>query len=1035
MLGGIIAVAFSFFSSPEITLKKEKREKRSPQEIELARLKKGINSLKDKLKALQGELEKVNSENSSLKEKLESLKKERGELKKQIGRRKRWKLYEKKIFQRLKKQTVDLRNLLVKKEKELEEQFSKNVKLNKELREINNRVAFFEKENKKKDEKIKFLNDEISKLTEKIRKYTLTINEFKQKEAESEWVAKSEYEALKEIYANLEKEIETKTKQILARDEKIKKLSEEKTILERRLALKGEGVTQQSLSQTSLEEEKKEEALEVQTQEEATKEVSITPKSEEKSALLKEQPEEVEKETKKETKKEGISLGEELKPQEETVKLPEKEEEIKEEEVKKEPETLPEVELEKVRNIGIAAHIDAGKTTITERILFYTGRSHKIGEVHDGQAQMDWMKQEKERGITITSAVTTCFWNEKRINIIDTPGHVDFTAEVERALRVLDGVVVVFSAVEGVEAQSETVWRQADKYHVPKIVFVNKMDRMGADFFRVMKDMEEKLTAPVVAITLPVGKENEFKGVIDLVEMKAVFYDEESLGKKVSIEEIPSEYKELSENYHNILLEKVASVDEELTEKYLQKKEISKEEIIKALRKGTISNKLVPVLCGSGLKNKGIQKLLDAITFYLPSPIDLPPIEGWDPKDSKKIIKRKPALEEPFTALAFKVQADPHVGKLVYFRVYSGYLKAGSYVLNATKNKKERIGRILQMHANQKENRSEIYAGDIAAGVGFSCTVTGDTLCDPDHPVILEAIKFPEPVVSISIKPKTRADQDKLNKAIMKLTEEDPTFKVETDPESKEIILSGMGELHLEIMVDRIKEEFKVEAETGAPQVAYRETILSNAQGEGKYIRQTGGRGQYGHVIFEIEPLKRGEGFQFVDKIKGGVIPASYIPAVEKGFINAMKKGPLCGYPVTDIKITLFDGSYHEVDSSDLAFQLAASIGFKEVFMKATPILLEPYMKLEITTPEEYLSNIVGNLCARRGKILNIDTQGNQKIVLAEAPLAELFGYTEAVRSLSSGRAIFSMQFSGYEQVPQEIAKKVIAQRKEEKSK
>jgi len=457
--------------------------------------------------------------------------------------------------------------------------------------------------------------------------------------------------------------------------------------------------------------------------------------------------------------------------------------------------------------------------------------------------------------------------------------------------------------------------------------------------------------------------------------------------------------------------------------------------VIKALRKGTISNKLVPVLCGSGLKNKGIQKLLDAITFYLPSPIDLPPIEGWDPKDSKKIIKRRPALEEPFTALAFKVQADPHVGKLVYFRVYSGYLKAGSYVLNATKNKKERIGRILQMHANQKENRSEIYAGDIAAGVGFSCTVTGDTLCDPDHPVILEAIKFPEPVVSISIKPKTRADQDKLNKAIMKLTEEDPTFKVETDPESKEIILSGMGELHLEIMVDRIKEEFKVEAETGAPQVAYRETILSNAQGEGKYIRQTGGRGQYGHVIFEIEPLKRGEGFQFVDKIKGGVIPASYIPAVEKGFINAMKKGPLCGYPVTDIKITLFDGSYHEVDSSDLAFQLAASIGFKEVFMKATPILLEPYMKLEITTPEEYLSNIVGNLCARRGKILNIDTQGNQKIVLAEAPLAELFGYTEAVRSLSSGRAIFSMQFSGYEQVPQEIAKKVIAQRKEEKSK
>jgi len=1021
ILGGIATVAFSFFSSPEVTLKKRRKEKRSLQRIELAELKNRVNSLKDELRILQGELEKGRSENLSLKSKLENLEKERNELKNQIERRKKWKLYERKIFQKLKKQTVDLKNLLEKKEKELEEQFSKNVKLNKELREINDRVAFFEKENKKKDEKIKILNDEIGKFTEKIKEYTLTINQFKQKEAESEWVAKSEYEALKEMYANLEKEIETKTKQILARDEKIKKLSEEKTVLERKLSLKEE-VTQQPAPQPSLE-EKKEEPLKTQIQEEIAKEAGIMSQPKDEATLLKEQPKEVDKELK-------IQKEEIIEAPEKEVKIKEKEEKAKEE-----PEVLPKVELEKVRNIGIAAHIDAGKTTITERILFYTGRSHKIGEVHDGQAQMDWMKQEKERGITITSAVTTCFWNEKRINIIDTPGHVDFTAEVERALRVLDGVVVVFSAVEGVEAQSETVWRQADKYHVPKIVFVNKMDRMGADFFRVMKEMKEKLTAPVVAITIPIGKESEFKGIIDLVKMKAIFYDEESLGKKVFIEEIPSEYKELSESYHNILLEKVASIDEELTEKYLQKKEISKEEIIKALRKGTISNKLVPVLCGSGLKNKGIQKLLDAITFYLPSPIDLPPIEGWDPKDSEKIIKRKPTLEEPFTALAFKVQADPHVGKLVYFRVYSGYLKSGCYVLNATKNKKERIGRILQMHANQKENRNEIYAGDIAAGVGLSHTVTGDTLCDPDYPIILETIKFPEPVVSISIKPKTRTDQDRLNKAIMKLTEEDPTFKVETDQESKEIVLSGMGELHLEIMVDRLKEEFKVEAETGTPQVAYRETILSNAQGEGKYIRQTGGRGQYGHVIFEIEPLKRGEGFQFIDKIKGGVIPASYIPAVEKGFINAMKKGPLCGYPVTDIKITLFDGSYHEVDSSDLAFQLAASIGFKEVFMKATPILLEPYMKLEITTPEEYLSNIVGNLCARRGKILNIDTQGNQKIVLAEAPLAELFGYTEAIRSLSSGRAIFSMQFSRYEQVPQEIAKEIVAQHKEKRSK
>ncbi len=1032
MLVGIMVV---YFSLSEEDRKVSKKKKVDPKDVEISRLKERIDYWKNKATSFEVNLKKIEEEKANFEQKINELNKEVSELKKRLERQNEWKTFESKEIPRLKSQIAQLKESIVKKDKELEEVFSKNVKLNKEVRELTEKISALEEEIRKKNDEILIMKEKEKEYIAKIGKQSLTIDEFKKKEAESQWIAKSEYDALKEEYQALEEELEVKSKQLIAQAEEItklhqhvreleKKIQSPQKVLEEEVASSFNSSTVESASTKD-----KVESLSGEALEETSAEGEIQKQAEVVSEQEKPQEEELQDQVRqKETSEKVVAQQESEDIKEESSKV-----EAAKEEVEEKVEEIPKIDLEKVRNIGIVAHIDAGKTTITERILFYTGKSHKIGEVHDGKAQMDWMKQERERGITITAAVTTCFWNEKRINIIDTPGHVDFTAEVERALRVLDGAVVIFSAVEGVEAQSETVWRQSEKYHVPKIAFVNKMDRIGADFFKVLEDMEEKLEAPVVAVNIPLGKESQFRGVIDLIEMKAYVYDEASLGKKFNVEEIPKEEIETAQKYRNILLEKVASLDDHLMEKYLKKEELSSEEIIKTIRKGTIENKLVPVLCGSGLKNKGIQKLLDAITLYLPSPLDLPPVEGETPDGTK--VKRILSLEEPFCALAFKIQADPHVGKLVYFRVYSGFLKAGSYVLNATKNKKERIGRILQMHANHKENRTQIYAGDIGAAVGLSSTTTGDTLCDLQHPIILEKMEFPEPVVSISIKPKTRQDQDRLNKAIMKLTEEDPTFCVETDEETKEIILSGMGELHLEIMVERLRDEFKVEAEVGRPQVAYRETITTSSQAEGKYIKQTGGRGQYGHVIFEIVPLERGKGFEFESRIKGGVIPASYIPAVEKGFKEAMKKGPLCGYPVTDIKVILFDGSYHEVDSSELAFKLAASIGFKEAFMKAKPILLEPYMQLEITTPEEYLSNIVGNLCARRGKILNIDTKGHQKVILAEAPLAELFGYTEAVRSLSSGRAIFSMQFSRYEIVPQEITERIISQRKEEKTK
>jgi elongation factor G len=647
---------------------------------------------------------------------------------------------------------------------------------------------------------------------------------------------------------------------------------------------------------------------------------------------------------------------------------------------------------------------------------------------------MDWMKQEQERGITITAAATTCYWKDHRINIIDTPGHVDFTAEVERSLRVLDGAVAVFCAVGGIEPQSETVWRQSDKYNVPKIAFVNKMDRTGADFFAVLRGIEGELQGNAVPIQVPLGNEDAFRGVIDLIEMKAYTYVEESQGRDFLVEDIPADYQELAAKYRHILVEKASAFDDALMKKFLESESsITQEELINVIRRATVANKMVPVLCGASFRNKGVQKLLDAIVMFLPSPLDLPAVQGHDLKDLEKVIERKPEVNEPFTGLAFKVQADPHMGKLVYVRVYSGVLDTGTYVLNATKNKKERVGRIVRMHANQRENVDYACVGEIVAIIGLSSTVTGDTLCDPDNPVLLEAMKFPTPVVSLSISPKSRSDQDKLGKGLGRLMEEDPTFIVTSDESTKETILTGMGELHLEIIVDRLKEEFGVEAVVGQPKVAYKETILKPANGEGKYIKQSGGRGQYGHVIVEISPTGPGGGFKFIDSIKGGAIPKSFIPAVEKGVIEAMSKGVYAGYPVVDVQVDLVDGSFHEVDSSELAFRLAGIFGFKQAFMQAEPILLEPYMSLEVSTPEEYLNSIVGYICSCRGKILAMDTKGKQKIVSAEVPLAEMFGYATNFRSLSSGRANASMEFAKYMPVPAEIALKILAEKQKEK--
>jgi elongation factor G len=672
------------------------------------------------------------------------------------------------------------------------------------------------------------------------------------------------------------------------------------------------------------------------------------------------------------------------------------------------------------------AHIDAGKTTTTERILYYTGMTYKIGEVHEGTATMDWMVQEQERGITITSAATTCFWRDHRINIIDTPGHVDFTIEVERSLRVLDGAVAVFCGVGGVEPQSETVWRQADKYRVPRIAFVNKMDRVGADFESVVRQIRERLGAHPVPVQLPLGVEENFRGVIDLVGMRAIVWDDESLGARFRSEEIPPEYRDSAEAARERVLEAAADCDETIMEKYLSGEAISEDEIHRALRAGALSMRIVPVLCGSAFKNKGVQPLLDAVVNYLPSPLDIPPVQGVNPLTGETETRRT-ADDEAFAALAFKIMTDPFVGSLTFFRVYSGRLESGSYVFNSTKGKKERIGRLLKMHANKREEIKEVFAGEIAAAVGLRDTTTGDTLCDESRPIVLESIEFPEPVISVAIEPKTKADQEKLSISLQKLAAEDPSFRVSTDKETGQTILSGMGELHLEIIVDRLLREFKVDASVGKPQVAYRETVRKAAEYEYKHVRQTGGRGQYGHVVLRVEPLGRGKGFEFVDAIKGGVVPREYIPAVEKGVVEAMERGIIAGYPMVDVRVTLLDGSYHEVDSSELAFKIAASIAFQEAAKRADPVILEPIMLVEVVVPEEFAGAVFGDLNSRRGRIQGMDSRGGAQVIRAHVPLAEMFGYATELRSMSQGRATYTMQFSHYEPVPQAISEEITA--------
>ena len=982
IVAGIAMVVYAlwgvFFSESQPPQRKEPQP--SFKEQQAARLEQEAISLRE-------ELGTVKTDYANAQKEFEGAARNESLLKEELSRRQEWVKKSEEMLDKAKAESLELKNKFIEKENESQEAFSKNVNLTKEIRELSEKIISLDKEVKEESSQIEAQKHEIERRLKEIKEQQNIIDGFKKKEQISEWVPKQEFNKLNEEYSELERELEKK-------EDKLKILVEELLQLKNQLA-------NRASFENGFESEQQPAIITEQIPE--SEQIAVVP-----PAPAAEPPEE------------KIEPADEIV---ETIKPSPKEKEVN-------ARPVPKFDLDKLRNIGIMAHIDAGKTTVTERILFYTGRSHKMGEVHDGSATMDWMKQEQERGITITAAATTCVWGDYRINVIDTPGHVDFTVEVERSLRVLDGAVAVFCAVGGVEPQSETVWHQSNKYNVPKIAFVNKMDRMGADFFSVLKGIEEILGANAVAIQIPVGSEDNFKGVVDLIEMKAYIYNEETQGKDFQVINIPEECLADAKQHRHILAEKAASFDEALMKKYLEAEDtLTGEELILGLRRGTIANKMVPVLCGSAFKNKGVQKLLDAVTLFLPSPLDLPPVNGHDIEDHDKTIQRKPDYNEPFSGLAFKVQSDPHIGKLVYVRIYSGYLETGTYVLNSTKDKKERIGRIVRMHANQKENIDYAFAGEIVAVIGVSNTITGDTLCDPENPILLEAIEFPAPVVSLSITPKSRADQDKLGKALARLTEEDPTFMISSDEETKETLLTGMGELHLEIIVDRLKEEFGVEAVVGQPKVAYRETVLKSATAEGKYIKQTGGRGQYGHVVLEVSPRLAGEGFEFVDSIKGGSIPRSFIPAVEKGIIEAMEKGVYSGNPVVDVSVNLTDGSFHEVDSSELAFKIAGSIGFKEAFLKAEPIILEPYMSLEVATPEEYLNSLVGYICSRRGKILNMDQKGKQKVISAEVPLGEMFGYATTFRSLSSGRANATMEFSKYMQAPKEIVQRLLEEK------
>jgi len=682
--------------------------------------------------------------------------------------------------------------------------------------------------------------------------------------------------------------------------------------------------------------------------------------------------------------------------------------------------------LERTRNIGIMAHIDAGKTTTTERILYYTGMTHKMGEVHEGAATMDWMEQERERGITITAAATTCFWKDHRINIIDTPGHVDFTIEVERSLRVLDGAVAVFDSVQGVEPQSETVWRQADKYQVPRIAFMNKMDRVGADFYFSVQTIIDRLGANPVPIQIPIGRESEYRGSIDLITMKAYVYDDETLGAKYKVEEIPADLVDKAKEYREKMLEAVAEFDDQVMEKYLNGQSLTEEDIRRVVRAGAISMKVIPVLCGSAFKNKGVQQLLDGVVDFLPSPLDIPAVKGLDPNTGKE-LERKPSDSEPFSALAFKIMSDPFAGQLTYFRVYSGTLKTGTPVLNVTKGTKDRIGRLLKMHANKREEIDAAHAGDIVAAVGLKGATTGDTLADEKQPVLLEVMKFPEPVIAMAIEPKTKPDQEKMGFALQKLAQEDPSFRVRTDEETAQTIIAGMGELHLEIIVDRLLREFKVEANVGKPEVAFRETIRRKAEAESKYIKQTGGRGQYGHVVLTVEPSESGKGLEFVNKVVGGAIPKEYIPAIEKGVKERMENGVIAGYPLRDIKVTVIDGSYHEVDSNEMAFKIAGSMGFSDACKKADAVLLEPIMKVEVLVPQEFMGDVIGNLNGRRGKVQGMKVRAGAQAIEASVPLMEMFGYATDLRSRTQGRATYSMEFDRHDQVPKQISEAIIA--------
>ena len=686
--------------------------------------------------------------------------------------------------------------------------------------------------------------------------------------------------------------------------------------------------------------------------------------------------------------------------------------------------TATRTDLSHTRNIGIAAHIDAGKTTLTERILFFAGRIHKMGETHEGAAQMDWMDQERERGITITSAVTQCFWHDTRINIIDTPGHVDFTMEVERSMRVLDGAIAVFDASQGVEPQSETVWRQADKYHVPRIAFANKMDKTGASFNLVLSSMKERLGAVALPVQWPMGAEDQFKGIIDLIEMQAVFYNDE-IGQDITVTDIPAEYQELAEEKRNLMIERLADADDDVAMLFLEGEEIDADTLRAGIRRATIQLKLFPVMCGSALKNKGVQALLDAVGAYLPSPLDIPPVKGINP-DSGEPDLRPADVTAPTAALAFKIVTDPYVGRLVFVRVYSGVLEAGSYIYNVSKGKRERIGRLLKMHANSREEIDRIEAGGLGAVIGLKDTTTGDTLADPDNAIILESIEIPDPVITVAIEPVSKADQDKLSNGLIKLSEEDPTFRVETDPETSQVKISGMGELHLEIIVDRLKREFGVNAHVGAPQVAYRETIMRPVDVEGKFVRQTGGRGQYGHVKIKAEPKGRGEGTEFVNGVIGGTVPKDFIPAVQKGVEEALQSGPLLGFPIVDIKVTLYDGSYHEVDSSEMAFKIAASMAIREVMAQGQATVLEPIMRVEAVTPDQYMGDVIGSLNSRRGQIQGMEPRGNAQVVAANVPLSEMFGYATDLRSLTQGRAVFTMLLDHYEPVPRNIQDELV---------